>query len=188
MQILKQRTSVRSGVIALVSWIHVSLRVSTICAILFSFVLLIDDLSAQVIAGSNAFNDFEREAVAETDDGAGYSFYSAVWPFHQRYPGAERFQVGLPHTWMRPFIYEGESEDNYNTIEGGLGWWHDTRFGTEFPKFIMGGVAYNFSQWANGVGLAAPISETTASEIGIHPAANMVLPSFPRVCCGLLMD
>ena len=83
---------------------------------------------------------------------AGFSFYSGVWPIHNQYPGAEGFQVGLPHTWMRPFVYEGESEDNYNTIEGGLGWWHDSRFGTEFPKFIMGGVAFDFTQWANGVG------------------------------------
>jgi len=33
-----------------------------------------------------------------------------------------------------------------------LGWWRDTRFATETPKFIMGGVALNFSAWANGPG------------------------------------
>jgi len=40
----------------------------------------------------------------------------------------------------------------YSDIEGGLGWWRDTRFATETPKFIMGGVALNFVAWANGPG------------------------------------
>lgn len=40
----------------------------------------------------------------------------------------------------------------YITIEGGLGWWNDTRFATEPPKFIMGGVSNNFLEWANGLG------------------------------------
>ena len=38
----------------------------------------------------------------------------------------------------------------YSDIEGGLGWWTDTRFPTETPKFIMGGVGPNFSAIANG--------------------------------------
>ena len=37
-------------------------------------------------------------------------------------------------------------------MKGGLGWWRDTRFATETPKFIMGGVASEFSEWANGPG------------------------------------
>jgi hypothetical protein len=46
-----------------------------------------------------------------------------------------------------------EKEDKlYSDIEGGLGWWRDTRFATTTPKFIMGGVARNFSAWANGPG------------------------------------
>ncbi|MBW7990738.1 MAG: hypothetical protein FVQ84_12090 [Planctomycetes bacterium] len=44
------------------------------------------------------------------------------------------------------------TEKVYSDIEGGLGWWRDTRFATETPKFIMGGVALNFSAWANGPG------------------------------------
>ena len=35
-------------------------------------------------------------------------------------------------------------EKMYSDIEGGLGWWRDTRFATETPKFIMGGVALDF--------------------------------------------
>jgi hypothetical protein len=49
--------------------------------------------------------------------------------------------------------YDGpDPKDMYSDIEGGLGWWRDTRFATETPKFIMGGVARNFSEWANGPG------------------------------------
>ena len=44
-------------------------------------------------------------------------------------------------------------EKPYSDIEGGLGWWRDTRFATETPKFIMGGVAPEFSEWANGPGV-----------------------------------
>jgi hypothetical protein len=38
----------------------------------------------------------------------------------------------------------------YSDVEGGLGWWRDTKFPTEKPKFIMGGVGPNFSEIANG--------------------------------------
>ena len=126
-------------------------RTSVFIAAAISIWLAASPLRAQLDAYSSGFNYLEREAIAETNDGAGFSFYAAVWPIHQQYPGAERFQLGLPSTWLRPFFVE-EPADYYNTIEGGLGWWHDTRFATKTPKFIMGGVANNFVQWANGVG------------------------------------
>jgi len=81
--------------------------------------------------------------------GAGFSMYVAAWELLDHYPG-HRFQTGLPGTWMfaQP---EGEPvKDAYSDIEGGLGWWRDTRFPTTTPKFIMGGVAPNFSKIANG--------------------------------------
>lgn len=82
---------------------------------------------------------------------AGFSMYVAAWPLLKSYPGQE-FQSGLFGTWMFP-QFEGEGpKDHYTDIEGGLGWWRDTRFATETPKFIMGGVALNFSEWANGPG------------------------------------
>lgn len=82
---------------------------------------------------------------------AGFSLYVAAWPLMQNYPG-NRFQSGLPGTWMRA-QYDGQAPTKlYSDIEGGLGWWRGTRFGTETPKFIMGGVAPNFSEWANGPG------------------------------------
>jgi hypothetical protein len=82
---------------------------------------------------------------------AGFSLYVAAWPILKNYPGQE-FQSGLFGTWMFS-QYEGEApKDLYSDIEGGLGWWRDTRFATETPKFIMGGVALNFDEWANGPG------------------------------------
>jgi hypothetical protein len=82
---------------------------------------------------------------------AGFSMYVAAWPLLKTYPGQD-FQSGLFGTWMFPQFDGPGPKDHYTDIEGGLGWWRDTRFATETPKFIMGGVALNFSEWANGPG------------------------------------
>lgn len=82
---------------------------------------------------------------------AGFSMYVAAWPLLKNYPGQD-FQSGLFGTWMFA-QYDGKKPDKiYSDIEGGLGWWRDTRFATETPKFIMGGVALEFVEWANGPG------------------------------------
>ena len=82
---------------------------------------------------------------------AGFSMYVAAWPLLKNYPGQD-FQSGLFGTWMFSQYDGPKPEKTYSDIEGGLGWWRDTRFATETPKFIMGGVALNFSEWANGPG------------------------------------
>lgn len=84
---------------------------------------------------------------------AGFSMYVAAWPLLREYPG-QRFQTGLFGTWMHAQYDSPRSKEEklYSDIEGGLGWWRDTRFATETPKFIMGGVARSFSAWANGPG------------------------------------
>lgn len=82
---------------------------------------------------------------------AGFSMYVAAWPLLKNYPG-QQFQSGLFGTWMFAQYDGAKPEKAYSDIEGGLGWWRDTRFATETPKFIMGGVALNFSEWANGPG------------------------------------
>ena len=80
---------------------------------------------------------------------AGFSMYVSAWPLLRHYPGHE-YQTGLPGTWMFA-QYDGPAPKNmYSDVEGGLGWWRDTRFPTETPKFIMGGVGPNFSEIANG--------------------------------------
>ena len=82
---------------------------------------------------------------------AGFSTYVAAWPLLKNYPG-QQFQSGLFGTWMFAQNEGIERKGHYSDIEGGLGWWRDTRFATETPKFIMGGVALNFVEWANGPG------------------------------------
>ncbi len=91
-----------------------------------------------------------HDRVQETYN-AGFSLYVAAWPLLEEYPG-NRFQTGLFGTWMHAQYDKKPTERLYSDIEGGLGWWRDTRFATETPKFIMGGVALNFSAWANGPG------------------------------------
>ncbi|MFM8892428.1 MAG: hypothetical protein ACKOTB_12540, partial [Planctomycetia bacterium] len=91
-----------------------------------------------------------NEKVPESFD-AGFSMYIAAWPLLKQYPG-QRFQSGLPGTWMFAKPVDKPLEKGYSDIEGGLGWWRDTEYATETPKFIMGGVAPDFVEWANGPG------------------------------------
>ncbi|MFN9037876.1 MAG: hypothetical protein ACK5YO_16355 [Planctomyces sp.] len=66
------------------------------------------------------------------DYNAGFSMYVAAWPLLQHYPG-NRFQTGLFGTWMFAQYPDDNHKDKYSDIEGGLGWWRDTRFATETP-------------------------------------------------------
>lgn len=100
----------------------------------------------------SGFTWISTENVEDTTLGAGYTMYSAAWPIFKQYPGPQDFQTGLSSSWMSTQRTGTEPAQFYTTIEGGLGWWHDTRFGTKIPKFIMGGVSYNFFAWANGPG------------------------------------
>ena len=103
----------------------------------------------------NHVGGYTRVGLEEGDEtyGAGFSIYSAAWPLLQEYPG-HKFQSGLFGNWMYSQSDDPELEGVwfYSTIEGGLGWWRDTRFPTETPKFIMGAVALGFCAWANGPG------------------------------------
>ena len=78
--------------------------------------------------------------------------YVAAWPLLEELPGARTSRAGCSAPGCSPSTTGRSRKDHYSDIEGGLGWWRDTRFATETPKFIMGGVALNFSEWANGPG------------------------------------
>ena len=102
----------------------------------------------------------------------GFSMYVAAWPLLKNYPGQD-FQSGLFGTWMFA-QYDGKKpEKMYSDIEGGLGWWRDTRFATETPKFIMGGVALNFSEWANGPGAGAGLVRDWKKPRGHYAIAQL---------------
>ncbi len=131
--------------------------ISTIYAIVLSIVLLGCAATSNCVADSPTDADMAgyllvpHEKVPDKYN-AGFSLYVAAWPLLTEYPG-NRFQTGLFGTWMHAQYDSPEPERKlYSDIEGGLGWWRDTRFATETPKFIMGGVALNFSEWANGPG------------------------------------
>lgn len=100
----------------------------------------------------SGFTWISTENVTDKSFGSGYTMYSAAYPAFTNYPGPDYFQTGLSSSWMSTQRTGNEPAEFYTTIEGGLGWWHDTRFGTKVPKFIMGGVSYNFFAWANGPG------------------------------------
>ena len=119
-------------------------------AILLSSIL---NINAQTTnAKRSGFTWISTENIIDSTYGYGYSMYSAAWPIFKNYPGPNEFQMGLGSSWLTTQQSGNEPDEFYTTIEGGLGWWHDTRFGTEIPKFIMGGVSYNFYAWANGPG------------------------------------
>ncbi len=103
-------------------------------------------------ADRSGFTWINTEQVEDVSFGAGYTLYSAVWPTYENYPGASGFQMGLAGCWLTTQRTGTEPDQFYTTIEGGLGWWGDTRFGKETPKFIMGGVSHDFFAWTNGPG------------------------------------
>ncbi|MAZ31317.1 MAG: hypothetical protein CMP57_04395 [Flavobacteriales bacterium] len=120
---------------------------------LLIFILYTIQTNGQTIdANRSGFTWISTENVNDTDYGSGYTVYSAAWPIFKEYPGANNFQMGLGGCWLTTQKTGNEPDQFYTTIEGGLGWWHDTRFGTKIPKFIMGGVSFNFYGWANGPG------------------------------------
>ena len=110
-----------------------------------------------------------HEKVPDTFN-AGFSLYVAAWPLLNKYPG-DRFQTGLFGTWMFAQYAQPKPKDLYSDIEGGLGWWRDTRFATETPKFIMGGVTLNFNEWANGPG--AGKSRDWEKPLGVYGIAQL---------------
>ena len=129
-----------------------TLFISCLAIAFVSSVTPLMGVSSQVQKGEMAgYLLVPNERVPETYNG-GFSMYVAAWPLLQEYPG-RRFQTGLFGTWMHAQNDRPKPiERMYSDIEGGLGWWRDTRFATETPKFIMGGVALNFVAWANGPG------------------------------------
>lgn len=130
---------------------------SSYVVLLPCFVFILFGLSTTTNAQINnarksGFTWISTENVTDKNFGSGYTMYSAAWPIFKQYPGPNDFQTGLTSSWMSTQRTGNEPDQFYTTIEGGLGWWHDTRFGTKIPKFIMGGVSHNFYAWANGPG------------------------------------
>jgi hypothetical protein len=109
------------------------------------------------------------EGGVDRNYGYGFSMYVPAWPLLMHYPG-HNFQSGLPSTWMF-----AQDSPVYSDIEGGLGWWRDTRFPMEAPKFIMGGVGPDFSEVANGPAHGWGTWEEPRGLYGVAQLSNCLL-------------
>ncbi|MDG2419907.1 MAG: hypothetical protein P8M17_13005 [Saprospiraceae bacterium] len=68
-----------------------SKRISFYCLIILFIGNPFSELNAQVQANGYGFNYFPRQWFADNDNGAGYSFYAAVWPIMEKYPDFKTF-------------------------------------------------------------------------------------------------
>ena len=121
--------------------------------------------------------------------GYGVSLYAAAWPLLER--PLRDFQIGLASIWIVPdnrTIHEpllptgtvardnwperGPSyRDVFQTIEGGLGFWASTRFGSASAKFRMNGTADGYNQeisspgWGFGETKALPVDRMGIAQL-----------------------
>ncbi len=126
--------------------------------------------------------------------GFGVSFYASAWPLLEK-PLAG-FQIGLPSTWIIPdnrnfneplcpvgtigrdeWAERGPSyRDVFQTIEGGLGFWVGTQFGSTIPKFRMNGTPNCYSVEISSPGWG--FGRTTAlapDQMGLAQLSNRLL-------------
>lgn len=126
--------------------------------------------------------------------GYGVSFYVAAWPLLDK--ALSGFQIGLPGTWVLPdnrdfqqplcpigtyardnWPQRGPSyRDVFQTIEGSLGFWGSTQFGSTTAKYRMNGTpnCYNGEVSSPGWGFGRP-EPLKADEMGIAQLSNHLL-------------
>lgn len=126
--------------------------------------------------------------------GAGVSFYTPVWPLLEK-PLAN-FQIGLPSIWILPENRKFEEplcppgtpardtmkergpsfRDVFQTIEGGLGFWASTQFGSTTAKYRMNGTSNCYAHEISSPGWG--FGNTKALEpdkMGIAQLSNRLL-------------
>lgn len=129
-------------------------------AIFFSFIFLCltsnsfaqDDSIIQQSGGLHGYISVNIESPSD-DYGYGVSFYTGIWPLLKN--PLSGFQIGLPSTWIIPNNNDftqalcpagtvaGDHwpergpyyREVFQTIEGGLGFWANTRFPSAIPKY-----------------------------------------------------
>jgi hypothetical protein len=126
--------------------------------------------------------------------GYGVSFYVCAWPLLKK-PLSD-FQIGLPGTWIVPdnrgfqgplcpigtyardnWPERGPSyRDVFQTIEGSLGFWRNTQFGTSTAKFRINGTpnCYNSEISSPGWGFGST-NPLKADQMGIAQLSNHIL-------------
>jgi hypothetical protein len=138
----------------------------------------------------------------------GVSLYSTAWPLLER--PLRDFQIGLASIWIVPDNREidypllptgtvardnwperGPSyRDVFQTIEGGLGFWASTRFGTTTAKFRMNGTANGYNQEISSPGWGfGSTSALAPDQMGIAQLSSHILVppdglTFKNATCG----
>lgn len=128
--------------------------------------------------------------------GYGVSFYVSAWPLVDK--ALSNFQIGLPGTWISPdnrkfeeplcpigtyardnWPQRGPSyRDVFQTIEGSLGFWGSTQFGSTTAKYRMNGTAncYDSEISSPGWGFGKPAS-LADDKMGIAQLSNhLIIP------------
>ena len=129
--------------------------------------------------------------------GYGVSLYATAWPLTEK--PLKDFQIGLASIWIVPdnrkidypllphgtvardnWPERGPSyRDVFQTIEGGLGFWGDTRYGSTTAKFRMNGTANGYNHmicspgW--GFGNFPNTQALKADQMGIAQLSNRIL-------------
>lgn len=126
--------------------------------------------------------------------GYGVSFYVSAWPLVEK--ALSDFQIGLPGTWVVPdnrnfneplcpigtyardnWPQRGPSYRNvFQTIEGSLGFWGSTQFGSTTAKYRMNGTPNCYDGEVSSPGWGFGQTEALkANELGIAQLSNHLL-------------
>ena len=126
--------------------------------------------------------------------GYGVSLYSTAWPLLER--PIRDFQIGLASIWIVPENREIEYSllptgtyardhwpergpsyrDVFQTIEGGLGFWGSTRFGSTTAKFRMNGTSNGYNHEISSPGWGFGDTEALeADQMGIAQISPWIL-------------
>ncbi len=126
--------------------------------------------------------------------GYGISFYVSVWPLLEK-PLSD-FQIGLPGTWIVPdnrgfeeplcpigtlardnWPERGPSyRDVFQTIEGGVGFWSNAKFGSLTPKFHMNATANCYNQMVSSPGWGPGQTKALkGTDMGLAQLSNHLL-------------
>ncbi len=145
---------------------------------------------------SNGLAGYISMSVPAPPEGFGYgvSLYAAAWPLVE---GPIRdFQIGLASIWIvpdnrkinEPLLPKGTiARDNwpergpsyrdvFQTIEGGLGFWASTRFGSATAKFRMNGTANGYNHEISSPGWGFGDTKVLrADQMGIAQLSSRIL-------------
>jgi hypothetical protein len=185
------------------------IQISFVCALLCSSAVAAQQpqLVSQGLAGYISMD----VPAPPVEFGYGVSLYASAWPLVER--PLRDFQIGLASIWIvpenrkidEPLLPTGTvARDNwpergpswrdvFQTIEGGLGFWGSTRFGSTTAKFRMNGTSdgYNHEISSPGWGFG-DVKALAPDEMGIAQLSPCLLVppdglTFDSSTCGELL-